>query len=174
MTAGQSTTAYFSIGANGAANNITNVRGDGIDCSLFGNGTEKCIIQFNVINANNTAGSSGINTGADQSVASGSAGAGTLYLDIHNNSITNTTGVGILATVSSVSSTGIYWIQNNTVTAPTVASGTVYGIRVSSGRPATLTNCRVRSCPTRSCASRSATLSWTLCACRMTSTSVGA
>ena len=133
VTAGESTTAYFSIGANGAANNITNVRGDGIDCSLFGNGTEKCIIQFNVINANNTAGSSGINTGADQSVASGSAGVGTLYLDIHNNSVTNTTGVGILATVSSVSTTGIYWIQNNTVAAPTTVSPSIYGIRVSSG-----------------------------------------
>ena len=47
--------------------------------------------------------------------------------------VINTTGVGILATVSSVSTTGIYWIQNNNVAAPTTASGTIYGIRVSSG-----------------------------------------
>jgi HYR domain/Bacterial Ig domain len=133
VTAGESTTAYFTIGQSGHPNTITNVRGDGIAVSLFGNGSMKATVGFNVINANNTAGSSGINTGADQSVASGSGGSGTLDLDIHNNNITNTTGNGILATVSSVSSTGIYWIQNNNVAAPTTSSGTIYGIRVSSG-----------------------------------------
>ena len=71
VTAGESTTAYFSIGASGAANNITNVRGDGIDCSLFGNGTEKCIIAFNIINANtilNVTRLSGVNFNKPTSV----------------------------------------------------------------------------------------------------------
>src|SRR5204863_3259639 len=62
VTAGESTTAYFTIGQSGHPNTITNVRGDGVACSLFGNGTEKCIIAFNIINAHNTAGSPGINT----------------------------------------------------------------------------------------------------------------
>ena len=39
---------------------VTNVAGDGIACSLFGNGTEKCIIANNTINAHNTAGSPGL------------------------------------------------------------------------------------------------------------------
>jgi hypothetical protein len=133
VTAGESTSAFFQIGASGAANNITNVRGNGIACSLFGNGTEKCIIQFNVLVTNNTAGSAGINTGADQSVAGGSAGVGTLYLDIHNNNVSGNTGNDILSTVRSVSSNGIFHIENNTVAQPTTSSGTIYGIRVDSG-----------------------------------------
>ena len=32
VTAGESTTAYFTIGQSGHPNTITNVRGDGIDC----------------------------------------------------------------------------------------------------------------------------------------------
>jgi len=133
VTAGESSTAYFTIGQSGHPNTITNVRGNGIACSLFGNGTEECNIAFNTINASNTAGSPGINTGADQSVAGGSAGVGTLYLDIHNNNVSNTTGNGILSTLRSVSSNGIFRIENNTVAQPTVASGTVYGIRADSG-----------------------------------------
>jgi large repetitive protein len=133
VTAGESTAAYFTIGQSGHPNTITNVRGNGIACSLFGNGTEKCSIASNVINANNTAGSPGINTGADQSVAGGSAGVGTLYLDIHDNTVSNTTGNGILSTLRSVSSNGVFRIQNNNVAQPTALSGTVYGIRADSG-----------------------------------------
>ena len=132
VTAGQSTTAYFTIGQAGHPNTITNVRGNGIACGLFGNGTEKCVIAHNVIVANNTAGSAGINTGADQSTT-GSGATGTLYLDIHNNNVSQTVGNGILSTVRNVSSTGIFHIQNNTVARPTAASGTIYGIRVDSG-----------------------------------------
>ena len=121
------------IGQSGHPNTVTDVRGDGIACSLFGQGTEKCSIAFNAINANNTAGSPGINTGADQTTTSGATGVGTLYLDIHDNNVRNTTGNGILSTVRSVSSTGIFHIENNTVAQPTTASGTVYGIRADSG-----------------------------------------
>jgi hypothetical protein len=110
------------------------VGGNGVACSLFGVGTERCSIAFNVINAHNFAGSPGINTGADQAAASsGASGVGTLYLDIHNNSVSNTSGNGILSTLRSVSSNGTFRIQNNTVAQPTVASGTVYGIRADSG-----------------------------------------
>ena len=133
VTAGESTTAFFVIGQSGHPNTITDVRGDGIACSLFGQGTEKCSIALNTINANNTAGSPGINTGADQTTTSGASGVGTLYLDIHDNNVRNTTGNGILSTVRSVSSTGIFHIENNTVARPTTASGTVYGIRADSG-----------------------------------------
>src|SRR5204862_6880783 len=72
-------------------------------------------------------------TGADQSVASGSSGNGTIDLDINNNNISNTTGNGIRTAISSVSTIGIFHIQNITVAQPTTSSGTVYGIRVSSG-----------------------------------------
>jgi hypothetical protein len=139
VTTGHSTTAYFTIGQAGHPNTITNVGGNGVACSLFGAGTEKCSIMSNVINAHNFAGSPGINTGADQATAAGgnnttaAAQVGTLYLDIQNNNVSNTSGNGILSTVRSVSSNGIYRIANNTVAQPTVASGTVYGIRADSG-----------------------------------------
>src|SRR5205823_1355574 len=83
----------------GQANNITNVKGNGIACSKFGNNSgsgtnaSKCIIAFNVINANNIANSAGINTGADNGTVN--TDAPTLYLDIHNNTVSNTTGNGI-------------------------------------------------------------------------------
>jgi len=131
VTTGHQSSGYFTIGASGHPNTITNVKGNGVACSLFGTGTEKCSIAFNVINANNTAGSPGINTGADQ--ATSSSDAGTLYLDIHNNDVRNTVGNGILATVRNVSSSGIFHIENNTVARPTTSSGTIYGIRVDSG-----------------------------------------
>ena len=54
-----------------------------------------------------------------------------LYLDIHNNNISNTTGNGILSTIRSADGTGIFHIENNTVVKPTGTS--VYGIRVDSG-----------------------------------------
>lgn len=113
--------------------------GNGVACSLFGVGTERCSIAFNVINAHNFAGSPGINTGADQATAvtgnttTAAAQVGTLHLDIHDNNVSNTSGNGILSTLRSVSSNGIFRIQNNTVARPTVASGTVYGIRADSG-----------------------------------------
>ena len=130
-TIGHQSSGYFTIGALGHPNSITNVRGNGIACGLFGSGTEKCTIAFNTIVANNTAGSPGINTGADQ--ATSSSNVGTLYLDIHDNSVSQTVGNGILATVRNVSSSGIFHIENNNVARPTVSSGTIYGIRVDSG-----------------------------------------
>jgi YVTN family beta-propeller protein len=133
VTAGESTSAFFTIGQSGHPNTITNVGGNGVACSLFGVGTEKCSIASNVINAHNYAGSSAINTGADQATASGASGVGTLYLDIHNNNVSNSAGNGILSTVRSVSSNGIFHIESNTVAQSPTASGTVYGIRVDSG-----------------------------------------
>jgi hypothetical protein len=130
-TVGHQSSGYFTIGASGHPNTITNVRGNGVACSLFGTSTAKCAIAFNTIVANNTAGSAGINTGADQ--ATGSSDAGTLLLDIHDNNVSKTNGNGILATVRSASSSGIFHIQNNTVGRPTASSGTIYGIRVDSG-----------------------------------------
>ena len=54
-----------------------------------------------------------------------------LYLDIHNNNISNTTGNGILSTIRSADGTGIFHIENNTVVKPTGTSEE--GIRVDSG-----------------------------------------
>jgi hypothetical protein len=130
-TIGHQSAGFFTIGASGHPNSIRNVRGNAIACSLFGTGTEKCTIAFNTVVANNTAGSPGINTGADQ--ATGSGNTGTLYLDIHDNNVSQTVGNGILATVRNVSSSGIFHIENNIVARPTVSSGTIYGIRVDSG-----------------------------------------
>ena len=131
LTIGHNSTGYFTVGASGHPNTITNVAGDGVACSLFGTGTEKCTIAYNTINAHNTAGSPGINTGADS--ATSNTNAGTLYLDIHDNTISNTTGNGILATVRNVDSTGIFHIENNNVSAPTTTANAIYGIRVDAG-----------------------------------------
>jgi hypothetical protein len=137
VTAGDSTSAFFTIGQSGHPNTITDVGGNGVACSLFGNGTEKCTIASNVISAHNFAGSPGINTGADMtSTAGGGSGptaVGNLYLDIHNNTVSNTNGDGILSTVRSVSSNGIFHIENNNVSAPTTTANAIYGIRVDSG-----------------------------------------
>jgi hypothetical protein len=129
VTVGHQSSGYFTIGASGHPNTITNVKGNGVACSLFGTGTAKCTIAFNVINANNTANSAGINTGADSATAA--SNTPTLYLDIHNNNVSNTTGNGILSTIRSVDSNGTFFIQNNTVVKPTGTS--TYGIRADAG-----------------------------------------
>ena len=70
LTIGHLSDAFFSVGASGQANNISNVKGIGISCGKFGNnsggGTNatKCIVAFNTINANNTSNSPGISLGA--------------------------------------------------------------------------------------------------------------
>jgi len=137
VTVGHLSDGFFTIGASGHPNTITNVKGNGVACSKFGNNSglgtnaSKCIIAFNSINANNTANSPGINTGADQSTAN--TNTPKLYLDIHNNTVQNTTGNGILSTIRSTDGTGVFNIANNTVSRPTLVSGTVYGIRVDAG-----------------------------------------
>lgn len=130
VTIGHGCTGYFTIGESGHGNTITNVAGDGIACSLFGTGTEKCSIAYNTIDANNTAGSPGINTGADSATAN--TNTPTLYLDIHNNNVQHTQGNGILSTIRSTDGTGIFKIENNSVTNLT-APGNQYAIRVDSG-----------------------------------------
>jgi uncharacterized repeat protein (TIGR01451 family) len=135
LTVGHQVDGFFTVGGSGHGNTITNVKGDGIACSKFGNnggaGSTKCSISFNTIVANNTANSPGINTGADSGTAN--TNTPTLYLNIHNNNVSNTTGNGILSTVRSTDGTGVFFIQNNTVAQPTSVSGTIYGIRVDSG-----------------------------------------
>ena len=136
VTIGNKSDGFFTIGASGAGNNITNVKGNGIACSKFGNdsgsGTNasKCIIAFNTIDANNTANSSGINTGADNGAVNTETPQ--LYLDIHNNTVSNTTGNGILSTIRDVDGNGVFSIVNNTVNQP-IQGTTAYGIRVDSG-----------------------------------------
>jgi hypothetical protein len=137
VTVGHQSDGFFTIGASGHPNTITNVKGDGVACSKFGNNSgtgtnaSKCIIAFNLINANNTVNSPGINTGADSATAN--TNTPKLYLDIHDNNVMNTTGNGILSTIRSTDGTGIFNILNNTVARPTSASGTVYGIRADAG-----------------------------------------
>ena len=137
VTVGHQSDGFFTIGQSGQPNTITNVKGNGIACSKFGNdsgsGTNasKCVIAFNVIDANNTANSPGINTGADSATAN--TNTPLLYLDIHDNTVSNTTGNGILSTIRSVDGTGIFHIENNNVAQPTLVSGTTYGIRVDAG-----------------------------------------
>src|SRR5207302_1612613 len=118
-------------GALGHPNTITNVRGAGVSCGMFGTSVAKCAIAYNLITANNTSNSPGITAGADQAVSA--SDSGTFYLDIHDNNVSKTTGNGILATVRSAGSSGIFHVENNTVARPTTSSGTIYGIRVDSG-----------------------------------------
>ena len=131
VTIGEASSGYFTIGENGKGNTITNVKGNGIAASLFGTGTLSADIGYNTVNANNTVNSPGINTGADSS-ATGNTGHPTLYLNIHNNHVSNTTGNGILSTIRSVDGTGYFKIENNTVDQP-IQGTTAYGIRVDSG-----------------------------------------
>jgi hypothetical protein len=135
VTVGNKSDGFFTIGAPGQGNNITNVKGNGVAFSKFGNngtlGRTKGVIAFNTINANNTVNSAGINTGADNGVANTETPL--LHLDIHDNNVSNTTGNGILSTIRSVDGTGIFHIQNNIVAKPTTLSGTIYGIRVDAG-----------------------------------------
>jgi Bacterial Ig domain/Putative Ig domain len=136
ITVGNKSDGFFSIGASGQANNISNVKGNGIAFSKFGDnsgsGTNatKGIIAFNTVNANNTSNSSGINTGADNGVVN--TEHPTLYLDIHDNTVSNTTGNGILSTVRSVDGTGVFHIEHNTVNQP-IQGTTAEGIRVDAG-----------------------------------------
>jgi Domain of unknown function DUF11/HYR domain/Calx-beta domain len=136
ITIGNKTDAFFSVGASGAGNNVSNIKGIGISCGKFGedsgSGTNasKCIVAFNVVNANNTANSSGISIGADEGAATNETP--TLYADIHNNTVSNTTGNGIIASALSCNATGIFSITSNTVNQP-IAGTTAHGIKVLSG-----------------------------------------
>ena len=136
ITVGNKSDGFFTIGASGQGNNITNVKGDGIACGKFGDNSgsganaTKCIIAYNTINANNTANSPGINTGADNGVSN--TEHPTLYLDIHNNTTSNTTGNGIIASITNVDGTGVFSIQNNTVNQP-IQGTTAEGIKVLAG-----------------------------------------
>src|SRR5262249_11387544 len=118
VTVGHQSDGFFTIGQSRPPNTIHHVPGKGIACSKFGNDSgsggnaSKCIIAFNVIDANNTANSAGINTGADSATASSNTPL--LYLDIHDNNVSNTTGNGILSTIRSTDGTGIFHVQNNT------------------------------------------------------------
>ncbi|HJQ24568.1 MAG TPA: Calx-beta domain-containing protein [Blastocatellia bacterium] len=136
VTVGNYSDGFFSIGASGHPNTITNVAGNGVAASKFGNNSgsgtnaSKFIVAYNVINANNTANSAGINSGADNGTVA--TDTPTLYLDIHNNTVSNTTGNGILSTIRSTNGTGFFSITNNTVNQP-IQGTTAVGIRVDSG-----------------------------------------
>ncbi|WP_052292088.1 hypothetical protein [Mesorhizobium japonicum] len=140
VTIGHLSSGYFTIGEAGHGNTITNVAGNGIAASLFGTGTASYDIGYNTIDANNTAGSAGINTGADQ--ATSNTNTPTLYLNIHNNNVQHTQGAGILSTIRSVDGTGYFKIQNNSVTNLT-APGLQYGIRVDAGNGTEATGAHV-------------------------------
>ncbi|MGX9053219.1 beta strand repeat-containing protein [Mesorhizobium sp. 14Argb] len=140
VTIGHLSSGYFTIGETGHGNTITNVAGNGIAASLFGTGTASYDIGYNTIDANNTAGSAGINTGADS--ATSNTDTPTLYLNIHNNNVQHTQGAGILSTIRSVDGTGYFKIQNNSVTNLT-APGLQYGIRVDSGNGSEATGAHV-------------------------------
>src|SRR5205814_27034 len=61
VTVGEQSTGYFNIGSSGHHNIITNVADDGVACCMFGQGTTKCVMSNNIINANNAANSPAIN-----------------------------------------------------------------------------------------------------------------
>ncbi len=130
LTIGHQSNGYFTVGESGHGNTITNVKGNGIAASLFGTGTASYDIGYNTIDANNTSGSAGINTGADS--ATSNTNTPTLYLNIHNNNVQHTQGPGILSTIRSVDGTGYFKIENNSVTNLT-APGLQFAIRVDSG-----------------------------------------
>jgi hypothetical protein len=120
----------FNISNNGTVGQpITNVSGNGIAVSTFGNATATATVSSNVIVANNINASAGI--GAGTSSTFGASDTPTLTVTISSNTVSQTDGNGILVTARDATGTVFAKIQNNTVAAP--LSGLRNGIRVDAG-----------------------------------------
>jgi large repetitive protein len=126
-------TGFFVI----ANNSITNVKGLGIGFGSNGLTTYTGSITGNTIVAHNIFGSAGIGGGTTSTFSS--TDTPVLNLSIGDgtpggaNDISQTNGNGILVNTIGATGQAHVRIRTNTVAAPTAASGTTYGIRVSSG-----------------------------------------
>jgi len=119
----------FNISNNGtAASPLTNVGGNVISVSTFGDATVTAAISNNVIVANNTFGSQGIGGGTGSN--SGSAATPNMNVTVTGNNISKTDGNGILLVARSATGTLNASITNNTVAAPLAGHE---GIRVDAG-----------------------------------------
>jgi hypothetical protein len=122
--------ANFDVSSNGTvANPLANIAGFGIGVSVRGAVTVAANVTNNVLAPNNTFASPAISVGADNLF--GITDAPDLTSTISNNTISQSDGNGILATVRNSNGIGRFKIQNNTVAAP--LSGVRPGIRVDSG-----------------------------------------
>jgi hypothetical protein len=120
----------FNIQNNGTvAQPITNVSGNGIAVSSFGNANVTATVTDNVIVANNINAAAGI--GAGTSSTFGATDTPTLTVSIKTNTISATDGNGILATARDATGHLNVTIKNNTVAAP--LTGLRNGIRVDAG-----------------------------------------
>jgi hypothetical protein len=120
----------FDITNNGTAGSpLRNMTGTGITLAAFGNASVSGTIANNVIVANNALGSAGISTGAD--ALFGFTDTPSINATVNGNSVSNTSGNGILAGVRNSFGIGKFTITNNIVGAPTASVRP--GIRVDSG-----------------------------------------
>jgi hypothetical protein len=122
--------AKFSITNNGTATTpIRHFKGIGIT-SAGGNFAQVVTIITNnfIDGSDNIFSSRGMSVGSQ---LGGLGATGSISAQITNNTINNTDGNGIFATVQNSSNTGNFIIQNNTVGAP--RSGSTVGIQVNSG-----------------------------------------
>jgi hypothetical protein len=133
----------FDISNNGTvANPITNITGNVISHSAFGNVTVTSTIANNVIVANHTAGvggALGVSVGSDSVFSV--ADTPDMTVSITGNTISQTDGNGILAAARNSNGTLRVKVQNNTVAAP--LGGVRPGIRVDSGNSAATGNTTV-------------------------------
>jgi CSLREA domain-containing protein len=128
-------TGFFSANSN----QVTNVKGNGIQISAFGLTTLTGFIIGNTINAHNQSASQGLGLGTGNTFAS--SDTPTLNLKVGDgtvggaNIISNTDGNGILAVARSAAGHLNIRILKNTVSTPIESppSGTTYGIRVDAG-----------------------------------------
>ncbi len=122
--------ANFDVSSNGTvANPLANIAGFGIGVSVRGAVTVEANVTNNILAPNNTFASPAISVGADNLF--GVTDAPDLTSTISNNTISQSDGNGILATVRNSNGIGRFKIQNNTVAAP--LTGVRPGIRVDSG-----------------------------------------
>jgi VCBS repeat-containing protein len=125
--------ANFDVSSNGtAANPLTNFKGTGVACSVFGMSTATCNVTNNYMVANNVLASRCIAVGVDRTIAAGDTP--NLTATISNNRVIACDGNGIFT--GAINSNGIarLKIQNNNIDAP--LTGVRQGIRVDSGTPA--------------------------------------
>jgi hypothetical protein len=118
------------ISNNGTiANPLSNIGGTCISASALGNSTVVATINNNFISPNNSVASQGI--GAGNSSALSNTDTPNMTITIHNNTISNTDGNGILLVSRDASGSLMASVKNNTVAAP--LTGTRPGIRIDCG-----------------------------------------
>ncbi|HKI04918.1 MAG TPA: Ig-like domain-containing protein [Thermoanaerobaculia bacterium] len=123
----------FNISGNGTPGSpLTNFKGSGVACSVFGMSTATCSVTNNVMVANNIVASRCIAVGVDRTIGAGDTPD--LTATISNNQISACDGNGIFTGALNSNGTARLKIQNNIVAAP--LTGVRPGIRIDSGTPA--------------------------------------